>query len=236
MRSIVAHPEPPVTIESGGRRQVRRRLLNGNGGAARRRPPNQSGALPGWYPDLLTSVAQHVSTGHRRAVAAANTELLAAYWAIGREILDRQHQEGYGTKVIDRLSADLRERFPDAGATRPATSSTCVPLRRPGPRLCKAACAQLPWYHHIALLEKLDTPEQRQWCAAAALDQGWSRTILTLQLATTNHLRSPATPGNQVPDGQERLADRYRRLSGRLARAWALCSGTDELAAVRPEV
>ena len=171
-----------------------------------------------------------------RAVAAANTELLAAYWAIGREILDRQHQEGYGTKVIDRLSADLRERFPDAGATRPQPqvhACLCGGLAR---GCARPACAQLPWYHHIALLEMLDTPEQRQWCAAAALDQGWSRTILTLQLATTNHLRSPATPGNQVPDGQERLADRYRRLSGRLARAWALCSGTDELAAVRPEV
>ena len=76
-------------------------------------------ALPGWYPDLLASVAEQVRTGHRRAVAAANAELLAAYWAIGRAILDRQHEEGYGYRVIDRLSADLRERFPDARGYSP---------------------------------------------------------------------------------------------------------------------
>ncbi len=70
--------------------------------------------MPGWYPALLASVSDHITTGHRRAVAAANAELLAAYWSIGREILDRQHEEVYGTKVIDRLSADLKQRFPEA--------------------------------------------------------------------------------------------------------------------------
>src|SRR5690242_158366 len=80
-------------------------------------PPAAS--LPSWYADLLSSVTEHVSLGHRRAVAAANTELLAAYWSIGRAILARQHEEGYGTKVIDRLSADLRERFPDARGYSP---------------------------------------------------------------------------------------------------------------------
>ncbi len=56
-----------------------------------------------------------------------------------------------------------------------------------------------------------------------------------------NHLRAPATPGNQVAEGpasvgQGKLAERYRRLSGQLARAWALCSASDALAVVRPEV
>ena len=59
--------------------------------------------MPGWYPELLDAVAGRIAAGRRRAVAAANTELVATYWLIGRDILDRQEQEGYGTKVIDRL-------------------------------------------------------------------------------------------------------------------------------------
>jgi hypothetical protein len=55
-------------------------------------------------------------------------------------------------------------------------------------------------------------------------------------MGMTNYLRSATTPGNQVPEGEERLADRYRRLSGRLTRAWALSSGTDALAPLRNEV
>src|SRR6478735_7672396 len=57
--------------------------------------------------------------GQQRAIAAANQELLATYWAIGAEILARQDQQGWGAKIIDRLSADLRERFPDARGYSP---------------------------------------------------------------------------------------------------------------------
>jgi type I restriction enzyme R subunit len=62
--------------------------------------------------------------------------------------------------------------------------------------------------------------------------QGW----LHAAQGATSFLRSPTTPGNDVPEGDETLAARYRRLSGQLARAWALSSGSQNLAALRPEV
>jgi len=71
-------------------------------------------SLPGWYGDLLGAVSGHVSSGRRRALASVNSELVQTYWRIGREILDRQHDEGYGHRVIERLSSDLRSTFPDA--------------------------------------------------------------------------------------------------------------------------
>lgn len=43
------------------------------------------------------------------------------------------------------------------------------------------------------------------------------------------YLRSPSTPGNRVDDGEETLADRYRKLSARLARMWALSAGSQTL-------
>ena len=44
---------------------------------------------------------------------AANGEQIRLYHDIGREILDRQSRQGWGAKVIDRLSVDLRAAFPD---------------------------------------------------------------------------------------------------------------------------
>jgi DUF1016 N-terminal domain len=81
-------------------------------------PPGPA-ALPGWYPALLASVSTRVSSGQQRAVTAANRELPATYWAIGADILARQHEQGWGARIIDRLSADLRERFPDARGYSP---------------------------------------------------------------------------------------------------------------------
>ena len=69
-------------------------------------------ALPADYAPLLADIKARVQVARIRAGLAANRELLAFYWDIGRLILDRQRQEGWGTKVIDRLSVDLQNEFP----------------------------------------------------------------------------------------------------------------------------
>ncbi|NMH97989.1 type I restriction endonuclease subunit R [Pseudonocardia acidicola] len=70
----------------------------------------------------------------------------------------------------------------------------------------------------------------------AKLRSGQPRAFLRAALATTDYLRSPTTPGNKVPEGEETLADRYRRLSGQLARAWALCGASGKLEELRPDI
>src|SRR3954453_9336433 len=83
-------------------------------------PPTPSkSATSEWYAELLEAVSGCVQTGRQRALAAANQELVTTYWAVGAEILARQASEGWGARVIERLSHDLRERFPDAKGFSP---------------------------------------------------------------------------------------------------------------------
>ena len=49
--------------------------------------------------------------------------------------------------------------------------------------------AQIPWYHHIALLEKLDNPVERLWYVYQVIEQGWSHNILELQIHARAHAR-----------------------------------------------
>ena len=48
-----------------------------------------------------------------RAALSVNRELVVLYWSIGRDILNRQEDEGWGTKIIDRLSKVLTKALPD---------------------------------------------------------------------------------------------------------------------------
>lgn len=149
-------------------------------------------SLPDWYPDFLDSVSAHVARGHRRAVRAANTELLVTYWSIGREILDRQEREGWGAKVIDRLSADLKARFHGARGYSPRNLKYMRSFAAawPNSEIVQGSLAQLPWYHHVALLDKLNDQPTRQWYAVAAVENGWSRDILALQIDSRLHERA----------------------------------------------
>ena len=149
-------------------------------------------ALPDWYPDLLDRISTHVATGRRRAVTAANREMLASYRSIGQEILNRQHEEGWGSKVIDRLSTDLKTRFPGAAGYSPRNLKymRAFAAAWPDPAFVQRTVAQLPWRHHVALLDKLDDAELRLWYAAAAVERGWSRDLLALHIDARFHERS----------------------------------------------
>ncbi len=44
--------------------------------------------------------------------------------------------------------------------------------------------AQLPWYHQLALLDKLSDAESRRWYACKAIENNWSRNVLVMQIET----------------------------------------------------
>lgn len=65
------------------------------------------------YEDFLKDLKTRIRQAQVKAVLAANQELILLYWQIGRDILQRQNEEGWGTKVIDRLARDLKMEFPE---------------------------------------------------------------------------------------------------------------------------
>ncbi len=69
--------------------------------------------VPEGYADWLAELKSRIHTAQQRATLAVNQELVLLYWQIGRDILARQAEQGWGAKVIERLSHDLRTAFPD---------------------------------------------------------------------------------------------------------------------------
>jgi type I restriction enzyme R subunit len=46
----------------------------------------------------------------------------------------------------------------------------------------------------------------------------------------------PATPGNQADEGEPGLSERFRRAAGQLARMYAICRGSNEMAGLRDDI
>jgi predicted nuclease of restriction endonuclease-like (RecB) superfamily len=143
-------------------------------------------SMPDWYPELLASVAHQIDSGRSRAVSAANQELVRSYWSIGRELLARESKEGWGSKVVTRLSADLRDHFPEARGFSPRNLRYMKSFATAWPdfAMLQTASATLPWSHHVLLLEKLTEPEARLWYMGAAVKNGWSHSVLGHQIET----------------------------------------------------
>ena len=111
----------------------------------------------------------------------------------------RQARQGWGAKVIDRLSQDLRSAFPDIKGFSPRNLKYMRAFAEAWPdrEIVQGVLAQLPWYHQLALLDKLPGPEERKWYAAMAIEHNWSRNVLVKQiesrLLNSRATRSPTS-------------------------------------------
>lgn len=175
---------------------------------------------PAGYADWLQELKTRIHTAQQRAALAVNRELVLLYWQIGRDILARQASQGWGAKVIERLAHDLRVAFPEMKGFSPRNLKYMRAFAQawPDAELVQAVLAQLPWYHQLALLDKLPDSESRRWYAAKALEHNWSRNVLVMQIETRLLERSGAAINNfeaRLPKPQsdlarETLKDPYR--------------------------
>lgn len=145
-----------------------------------------SSPIPFDYDRFLTDLKHQIRSAQLRASIAINRELILLYWQIGQSILARQREEGWGTKVIDQLSRDLAKAFPEMKgfSSRNLKYMRTFAEAYPDEEVVQRCVAQLPWRHNIALLEKLKDADERLWYAQQAIENGWSRDVLVLQIET----------------------------------------------------
>jgi predicted nuclease of restriction endonuclease-like (RecB) superfamily len=167
--------------------------------------------VPQEYAAALATIKTRIRQERLRVVLSANAAMILLYWDIGHTILDRQKRAGWGAKVIDRLAADLCEAFPEMKGFSPRNLKYMRAFAAAWPEraIVQASLAQIPWYHHIALLEKLDNPVARLWYVRQVIEQGWSHNILALQIQARVHARQGKALTNftaTLPPGESDLA------------------------------
>jgi predicted nuclease of restriction endonuclease-like (RecB) superfamily len=171
------------------------------------------------YVQLLDTLKERIRSSRLKAALAVNEELILLYWSIGRDILDRQNSAGWGARIVDRLSADLKRDFPEMTGFSPRNLKYMRALAEafPNREIVQQVIAQLPWGHAITLIEAIKDPAQRIWYGEQAREHGWSRKVLTHQVgsdlfgrqgkAITNFARTLPAPQSDL--AQALIKDPY---------------------------
>jgi predicted nuclease of restriction endonuclease-like (RecB) superfamily len=171
------------------------------------------------YQDLLVRLKSQIKTAQVRAALAVNQELVLLYWRIGKEILTRQKEDGWGAKVIEQLGKDLRQEFPSMQGLSPRNLKYMRALAEAWPEepIVQQAVAQLPWGHNVRLLDHVKDSKERLWYIHQAIQNGWSRNVLVLHIegglyqrqgkATTNFQTTLPPPQSDL--AQQLIKDPY---------------------------
>lgn len=67
------------------------------------------------YIAWLTELKQRFRQSQIKAAVKVNSELIAFYWHLGHDIVEKQSKSQWGDGLIPQLSKDLKAEFPDVG-------------------------------------------------------------------------------------------------------------------------
>jgi predicted nuclease of restriction endonuclease-like (RecB) superfamily len=189
-------------------------------------------ALPSDYADFLDSLKTRVRQAQTKAMLSVNRELIQLYWDIGRGIVQRQEQAGWGRAIVERLADDIQKSFPGMGgfsrtnvfrmrafylAYKELSEVVPQPVGQLSGQGPPDVITNLPWGHNVLLVEKIKDESQRLWYATKALEHGWSRAVLTVQIETDLYRRqgqavtnfASTLPPPQSDLAQQALKDPY---------------------------
>lgn len=168
--------------------------------------------LPTGYAQWRKDIEHLIDTAKLRTALNVNVGTLTLYWNIGKSILQKQEQEGWGKQVIEQLSKDLISRYPDdRGYSKrnlgymksfamqypdfpflqvplaklkelPILRATLAKLENEGRKFVQVPLAQISWYHHISLLPKVKDEAERAYYITETAQNGWSRDVMLFQI------------------------------------------------------
>ncbi len=109
------------------------------------------------YLKFIEEVKAEIQKQRISVVLNANSGMICLYWNIGKAIMKKQEEEGWGAKVIDRMSKDLKDAFPEMSGFSPRNIKYMRKFAECWPdfEIVQRVVAQIPWRSNISLLDKL---------------------------------------------------------------------------------
>lgn len=171
------------------------------------------------YQDMLEEIKTRITSSQTRAALAVNQELVLLYYEIGKQILEKQKQEGWGTLVIDKLAQDLKNAFPHLKGFSPRNLRYTRTLANDYPESLfrQSVTAQIPWGHLMKILDASKDLQERHFYMQQTKEHGWSQRVLDHHISTKLYQRqgksltnfAKALEKNHGHSAQQVLKDPY---------------------------
>ncbi len=159
------------------------------------------------YVTLLNQIKQRVLIAQNRAIYSANGEMLRMYWDIGKILQEHSEQAKWGDKILDRISIDLKNEYPEIkGFTtrncrymmqfyreynqeltfvKPSVSQTvdadCQIVKPSVSQISQKyelPITKVSWAHNVAIMQRVKNIDARYWYMVQCIKNSWSRDFL----------------------------------------------------------
>jgi predicted nuclease of restriction endonuclease-like (RecB) superfamily len=112
---------------------------------------------------LLTEAK--IKSSRIQAYRRVNKEIILLYWDIGKKIVDRQEQFGWGKSVVEKLSTDLKKEFPGLSGY---SARNLWEMRRfyvsyKDYEKLQQLVAEIPWGQNLVIMSRVKDYREREF-------------------------------------------------------------------------
>ena len=143
------------------------------------------------YRDFVHAIKEQIRSAKSKAVLSVNRQLITIYFTIGKEIVAKQEELGWGRSVVELMAKDLQEEF----GRRSGFSSQNLWYMRQFYTVYKAdtnlqqLVGEIPWGHNILIFSKCKDDKEKEYYLRHTIEYGWSRNVLTHHIKTNLYSR-----------------------------------------------
>lgn len=159
------------------------------------------------YKGTLELIKHEIQTARFYVVKAITKEHIELYWKIGKIILEKQKEQGWGKSVVEKISHDLQKDYPGSNGY---SARNLWDMRRFYSRYSKneklrQLVAEVPWGQNLLILTKIKNDKEAEFYLNATKEYGWSRNVLLNQIKAQAYKR--ALPENKTHNFQTALPE-----------------------------
>ena len=141
------------------------------------------------YKTFLKDIKEKIHQAQYEAMKLVNKTLLTLYWEIGKSIVEKQKEHGWGKSIVETLSKDLQIEF--AGVKGYSAQNLWymrqLYLKYKDNAKLQPLVGEISWSHNIVIISKCKDDFEREFYIQMTKKYGWSKNILIHQLESKSY-------------------------------------------------
>lgn len=149
------------------------------------------------YRNLIADLKHRIQDAQIKAAVTVNTQLIALYWDIGKQIAEKQQASGWGDAVIEQIAKDLSREFQNMKGFSRANlyrMTRFYAFYANQEEFVAQAVRQIPWGHNILIFQQIKDHSKALWYVRKTVENGWSRNVLAHQIDSRLYERQAEKP------------------------------------------
>ena len=137
------------------------------------------------FTSFVTDIKEKILSSQYQALKAVNKELIELYWDIGKTIVQRQENFGWGKSIVKNLSDELQKEFVGLKgfSVQNLWNMRQFYIEYQNNEKLQTLSREIGWSHNVLIFQKCKDDIQKEFYMKSVQRFGWSYRVLDNQIS-----------------------------------------------------